>query len=253
MLGVEIKSGWSNGNAESMLPFWHAYRQNGDPALREQLIEHYLPFARMLAAKTYANRIQAELEFSDYLQFASVGLIESVDRFDPAITPRFEAFSALRINGAILNGIVSLSEKHEQISARKHLLADRAKALKSEMAKPKPKDTEAVFSYLAELAIGLAVGFALEGTGMYQQEEESYEESVYGSIELKHLYKKVAELLECLPDKERRVIKLHYLQQIPFEEIAGMFGLSKGRISQIHKSALERLKAGFGSNLDFRC
>jgi RNA polymerase sigma factor for flagellar operon FliA len=248
---VDIKAGWGSVAEDAMLPFWHTYRENRDPELREQLIEHYLPFARMLAAKAYANRIQLELEFADYLQYASIGLVEAVDRFDPIVMPRFEAFSSMRINGAILNGIVSLSEKQEQVSARKNLLADRAKSLKAEAGNP--KDPEAIFGYLAELAIGLAVGFVLEGTGMYQSEESGYEENIYRGIELKQLSRKVVELMESLPDRERRIIKLHYQQQIPFDEIAKMFGVTKGRISQMHKAALVRLKAGFGSSVDFRC
>ena len=205
----------------------------------------------MLAAKAYANRIQLELEFADYLQYASIGLIEAVDRFDPAIAPKFEVFSALRINGAILNGIVSFTEKQEQISARKRLLTERVKSLKEDA--PKPKDHDAVFKYLAELAIGLAVGFALEGTGMYQDEEGCYEENTYRRIELKQFCKKVTKMMELLPDRERRVIKLHYQQQIPFDEIAEILCVTKGRISQLHKSALKRLRQEFGSEVDFHC
>lgn len=63
-----------------MRPFWFQYHENRDPALREQLIEHYLPFAKMLAAKAYANRFQLELEFADYLQYAAIGLIDRIDK-----------------------------------------------------------------------------------------------------------------------------------------------------------------------------
>lgn len=251
MSTLDLKAGWGRTDAEAVRPFWHQFRESRDPAVREQLIEHYLPFARMLAAKVYANRIQLELEFADYLQYASIGLVEAVDRFDPTVMSKFETFSALRITGAILNGIVSLTEKQEQISARKSILAERVKSLKTEVRRPKGPD--AVFEYLAELAIGLAVGFALEDTGMYQAEEGSYEENTYQRIELKQLYRKVTEMMESLPDRERRVIKLHYQQQLPFDEIAEMLGVTKGRISQMHKSALARLRTGFGNEVDFRC
>ena len=251
MSTLDLDAGWGNVDAEAVLSLWHQYRESRDPALRERLIEHYLPFARMLAAKAYANRVQLELEFGDYLQFASIGLVEAVDRFDPAVAPKFEAFSVLRINGAMLNGIVSLTEKHEQISARKRLLTERVKSLKEDT--PKPKDYDTVFKYLAELAIGLAVGFALEGTGMYQGEEGCYEENTYRRIELKQLCKKVTEMMALLPDRERHVIKLHYQQQIPFDEIAEILCVTKGRVSQLHKSALKRLRDEFGSDVDFHC
>lgn len=248
---LDLKAGWGRADAEAVRPFWRQYRESRDPALREQLIEHYLPFARMLAAKVYANRIQLELEFADYLQYASIGLVEAVDRYDPNAMSKFETFSALRINGAILNGIVSLTEKQEQISARKSLLDERIKSLKTDV--PKAKDPDAIFKCLAELAIGLAVGFALEGTGMYQADEGSYEEHAYRRVELKQFCGKVTEMMESLPDRERRIIKLHYHQQLSFDEIAQMLGVTKGRISQVHKSALARLRAGFVNGVDFEC
>jgi RNA polymerase sigma factor for flagellar operon FliA len=38
------------------------------------------------------------------------------------------------------------------------------------------------------------------------------------------------------------VVKYHYFQNLEFTEIASMFGLTKGRISQIHKRALLLLR-----------
>ena len=39
-----------------------------------------------------------------------------------------------------------------------------------------------------------------------------------------------------------KVIGYHYFHSLPFEQIAGILGLSKGRISQIHRAGLARLR-----------
>ncbi|HYD61595.1 MAG TPA: sigma-70 family RNA polymerase sigma factor [Noviherbaspirillum sp.] len=236
-----------------LAPLWTEFLVNACMSARERIIDFYLPFARVLAAKLYAKRTYAELEFLDYFQFASIGLLEAVDRYDPAHGAKFETFAALRINGAILNGIASLSEKQEQISAKQRIAADRLKSLKE---KPeKPKDPGALFGYLAELAIGIAVGLALEDSGMYRAEDEAYPDNTYRSVELKQLQQRMRELLEHLPRNERRVIKYHYLQQLAFEEIARILGVTKGRVSQIHKDALNRLRESVqrGGGIDLRC
>ena len=49
-------------------------------------------------------------------------------------------------------------------------------------------------------------------------------------------------LVDALPDQERRVINRHYFQNLEFTEIANIFGVTKGRISQIHKRALVLLR-----------
>jgi len=238
-------------DVSEVLVLWTRLLASNDTSLRERLIEHYLPFARMLAAKAYANRSERELEFLDFLQYASLGLVEAIDRFDPHYGVKFETFASQRIAGAILNGIASLSEKQEQIHARRRITSERLQSLKG--AGLPAKDPDALFGYLAEIAIGLAVGFALEGTGMYEAEEAVCEDDAYQRIELKQLYCRVAHLLETLPANERRVVKFHYQQQLPFEEISRILQLTKGRVSQIHKSALKRLRDRLGSGIDLQC
>jgi RNA polymerase sigma factor for flagellar operon FliA len=49
-------------------------------------------------------------------------------------------------------------------------------------------------------------------------------------------------LVDALPDQERRVVKYHYFQNLEFTEIARIFGVTKGRVSQIHKRALVLLR-----------
>jgi RNA polymerase sigma factor for flagellar operon FliA len=48
--------------------------------------------------------------------------------------------------------------------------------------------------------------------------------------------------IDRLPAVEQTVVRHHYLMDIPFADIAALLRLSKGRISQLHKSALAKLK-----------
>ena len=100
-----------------------------------------------------------------------------------------------------------------------------------------------VFACLADIAIGLAMGFVLEDTGMLQAEESpAYHDNTYQRVELKQLQQRLRHYLDALPDNEKRILHYHYLQHLGFEEIARILGLSKGRISQLHKQALERMR-----------
>src|SRR3954471_6580744 len=75
------------------------YRIGRDPALRDQLVMRYLPMARRIA-RAYARR-QARVPFEDLAQVASIGLIKSVDRFDPDCGAAFVAFAEPTIRGEI--------------------------------------------------------------------------------------------------------------------------------------------------------
>jgi RNA polymerase sigma factor for flagellar operon FliA len=94
---------------------------------------------------------------------------------------------------------------------------------------------------LVDVAVGTAIGFMLEDTGMYQGNDEVLEHSAYRSRELSDLSRIMDRLVSTLPEQEEAVVRLHYYQQMRFELIAGEMHLTKGRISQIHHSALKRM------------
>jgi RNA polymerase sigma factor for flagellar operon FliA len=217
---------------------WSAWRDHGDHTARERLIERYLEFAKMFAAKCYAGRFSDEFEFGDYMQFATIGLIESVDRYDPALAASFKTYSAQRIRGAVLDGIARMSEQLQQITARQRLLAERSTySSQGELSGP-----DTVLEQLASVAIGFALGFMLEDSGMYEADEKSVPDNCYTRIEMRQLREKLLGLVGKLPERERMVIQHHYLHQLPFETIANILSLSKGRVSQLHRSALEALR-----------
>src|SRR5262252_3073069 len=188
---------------------WEALRRGEDGA-RERIIEMHLPFARIMAGKLFARRMNDEIEFAEYLQLASMGLIECVDRYDPSHGASFRTYSSHRITGAVLDGLVKLTEKQEQIACRKRARAERLESLR-EAAEADPADPQALFEALAKVAVGLAVGYLLEDSGMYRGEERSMPDNSYHAVELRQLQARVRMLVETLPEREARIVRLHYL------------------------------------------
>lgn len=218
---------------------WSAFRHSRDAGARAQLVAHYLDFARRMAGSLYARRPYPELEFDDYLQFAREGLLEAVDRYDSGRGASFETYAAVRINGAILTGIQSYSELQEQVAVRRRAVASRIDLLRGTV--PPKDDPEAVFSYLADMAIGLAMGFMLDQSGMYRTGDEVYPDNTYTGVEMRQLCQRLHSLLEQLPERQRQVLTWYYLQQMSFEEITERLAISRGRISQLHKAGLAAL------------
>lgn len=224
---------------EASASLWQRFWTGRDPVLRQQLVEYYLDYARILAGRLFSLRAYSGLEFCDFLQFAREGLLQAVDRFEDGHGAKFETFAASRINGAILDGIRSYSDIQEQSAVRRRVLAARA----GELASPaQPGDSDALFSQLAEMAVGLAIGFVLDDSGLYLADEGGYPDNAYAGVELRQLRQRLTALLHQLTERQRQVLHYHYLQQLPFEEIAAMLGLSKGRISQLHKEALAAMR-----------
>ena len=78
------------------------------------------------------------------------------------------------------------------------------------------------------------LGVLLEGSGLieWQAGEAANGLGAYEQVELKQLRDRVLALVTSLPERERHIVRAHYMQDIPFQDIAAELGLTKGRISQ---------------------
>lgn len=218
---------------------WDEFIQHRSGSLRERLISKYEPFANVLAAKLYSKRQVYEIEFEEYRQYALVGLLESIDRYDNRHGASFRTYASYRIQGAILNGVERYNEKQQQITASARLREERMQTILQEASElGREQDT---FMRLVDIALGVAIGYMLEDSGMYQAGHEVQESSVYKSHELRDLIRVVTGLVATLPQVEENIIRLHYFQQVRFDHIAEQLGISKGRVSQLHHRALQRL------------
>jgi RNA polymerase sigma factor FliA len=217
---------------------WQAWRERGDGRAREQLVALHQEFARIIAAKLYAQRITNEVEFDEYLQFARVGLLECVDRYDPALGASFRTFAAHRMQGAVLTGLECLSECSRQVALRRRLEQERVRSLAEREEEAAPDG----FEHLVSVAVGLAVGYMLDDVAAYQAGDSGYGDSAFGELAQRQTRQRLHALIEQLPAKESRIIRHHYLQRVPFDEIAREMELTPGRISQLHKRALEQLR-----------
>ena len=228
---------------------WGRLRETGDLVARAEIASLYLPFARMVAATCFARRIDDDIPFGDYHQWAIVGMMESIDRFDPAREARFKTFASPRMRGRILDGLDGASEKRRQVAVRRRLLAERVAAARTSAAPAEGKGEDgagsSLFAYLAEVGIGLALGRMLEDTAMFDDgtQQASVPDRAYAQAELLQLRRQLHRLLERLSPQERVVVQSHYLNGELFEDVARRMGLTRGRISQLHRSALARLRA----------
>lgn len=217
---------------------WIRFQSSRDLGIRERLIVCYASLARTVAATLYRSRSDDTVSFDDYLQYAQVGLIESIDRYDSLRGTSFESYSSYRIRGAILNGLSRETEQRARRSRHSARLAERGQSLAAPLLMhPGNTDLDDFVGFTVELA----VGFVLE-SGMIECVDESPAANPYARAEISQLQLLVRELVAQLPARERHVLEAHYYEQKAFQEIAVTLGLTKGRISQLHSRAVARVR-----------
>lgn len=207
-----------------------------------------MPVARIIAAKVFGLRSDPLARFDDYLQYARVGLIEAVDRYDASRSVPFEAYSAHRIRGAILSGLEHESEASAQRSFWRARLQERTDSL---LGEKRTTPERASLQDLIQATVGLALGLMLDEAGREALDERP-QANPYAVTELEQLTRRVRGLLVKLPEREQQIIRGHYFEARELQSIAAAYGITKGRVSQLHAQALARLRTLLGEKLDTR-
>jgi RNA polymerase sigma factor for flagellar operon FliA len=221
---------------------WRRFRFERELDCRQQIFTRYRGLARSLAARQLRGRPRNGVELDDMAQFAYEGLLLAIDRYDPLRGIPFGAFARRRIVGCIADGASRMNELDAQYSYRRRVEGERARSLKSE-----PTAAADPLRALAELATGLAIGLMLEGTGTVEPVDGAdHRPNAYESLAWRQLQAVLKTEIGNLPEREAVIVRQHYENGVSFTHIAQLLGLSKGRVSQLHASALRRLRGRVG-------
>ena len=226
---------------------WTRHRDQHDAQAREELIMRYLPYARSVAGGLYRQHVHHEVELQDYVQWATLGLIEALDRYDPARGALFTTYAHARMQGAIRNGLEHISERQEQCALHRKLRAERVAAAQFEhdVADAGAGDPTLVGD-MVEIAAGMMLAVLLDDTGMLQTPDQALPDGCYESVAFKQERKRLHTLIDQLTQREQAVVRLHYFQGLTYEYIAQSLDITKGRVAQLHGQALGRLRKLFG-------
>lgn len=227
-------------NHDKDMKLWKSFVYNNDETARAQLIARHMPLAKYLASVIYKNRTDDDVCYDDYLQYANMGLIEAIDNFDISRNVPFGSYASYRIKGAILNGISKFSEKRDQLAMRKRLEKERVESIAS--------SENHTFLELVDAALGLAISYILSDTALIQNENVYNEDLPYQQENLSRLNRDIRKMLQLLNKIERFVITKHYFEHKKFVEIADALKITKGRVSQVHKTAIQKLRIYVSAN-----
>ena len=87
---------------QDILAVWQEYKATRERALRNRLMEHYLPIVRYTADRISA-KLPNEVDVDDLISAGIFGLIDAVEAFDLGRGVKFETYCSPRIRGAILD------------------------------------------------------------------------------------------------------------------------------------------------------
>lgn len=223
---------------------WQRWWSQRDVRARERLIVHYSPLVKFVAGRLGAG-LPDSVDVGDLVGSGVFGLMDAIDRFEPARGVKFETFAVPRIRGAILDGLRSLDWVPRSVRARSRAVQDAMARLEvrlarsptdDELADELGVDPEELQRWLANIAVA-TIG-PLDHV------------VVMGGDPGPHVVIEDAELRDTmrhevrrLPERERTVLALYYDEGLTLSEIGDILGVTESRVSQIHTKAVLQLRS----------
>jgi RNA polymerase sigma factor for flagellar operon FliA len=220
---------------------WRTFLERRTNDSRQLLFDHYRPFAVRLARAEFRRRQRANFELGDLEQLAFEALLQAIDRFAPSKGAPFESFARLRIRGQISSGLAKMSESGAHANYRRRAERDRLRSLSMDSAQNDTGDDP--LQALSRLAATLVLGIMLDEGAQNPDAIADAAPSAYESLALREMQHSLWQQVDTLPERETFVLRQHYAKDVSFTVIAELLGISKGRVSQIHRQALLRLRS----------
>ncbi|MFG2716317.1 SigB/SigF/SigG family RNA polymerase sigma factor [Streptomyces goshikiensis] len=229
---------------------------------RNILIEMNISLVRF-AARRFATRINAGIEIEDVIQVGTIGLIKAIDRFDPEREVEFSTLALPYITGEIKRYFRDttwavhvprrLQELRVELAKCQETLAEvlgRAPSVK-EIAEQLELSEEDVIEGLVA-ANGYSSASIDSATGaterMVARREGRPLSDTVGDVDpamvLFEDFHTLAPLLRELDERDRKILRMRFTQEMTQSEIGAELGISQMQVSRLLTRILTHLRRG---------
>jgi RNA polymerase sigma factor for flagellar operon FliA len=261
MLSAAIRS--SAPKTIVLAEHWRRYRRDGEREVRDQLVLAYSPIVKHVAGRI-ASGMPPHVDLADLVAYGLAGLIEAVERYDPARGVKFESFAGLRIRGAIIDALRSLDwvpravreEARELERASADLVvrlqrlptdAELATALGVDAAELDARLQRSANAQLVALDEPWGAGGA--GSAPATMLDVLADPSAGDPADLSDradLADRVAGAVLQLSGREQTILALRYHQDLTYAEIGEVLEVTESRVSQLHAKSMLNLHVLLG-------
>jgi RNA polymerase sigma factor for flagellar operon FliA len=218
---------------------------------------------RYLARRIH-ERLPQHVELDDLVSAGVVGLIDAFSKFDHTKKVQFKSYAQFRIRGAILDSLRTLDWSPRELRRKGRAVEEAIRSVTQRVGRA-PSEQEIAKEMeltLAEyqLLLGDLKGLEIGSLHMERSDDSGDEELAYipGQPENDPLFRclkgeikqRLADAIDELPEKERMVLTLYYYEELTMKEIGLTLGVVESRVSQIHSSAVLRLRVALATLRD---
>ena len=219
------------------------------------LIQDNLNLVKKIAWQLH-GRVQNIVEVEDLIQQGMEGLIHAAQKYSPRDGVNFAQYAQLRIRGSIIDYLRKNSNLCRTTIKKKQEF-ERSRQVLEKQLNREPSERELIdhleisdeeFNYWKQAFEANVVQSLDSAYNEYSLLFASKDENPESNLENKELKNQIFEALSVLNQREAMVAQLYYVEELNIYEIAEVMEISTGRISQIKKSIIQKLRDEINPN-----
>ena len=235
---------------------WRHYKATKSIELRNKIILEYSSLVKKIAIKTVGN-YQYFNHMDDIVNEGIIALMDAVEKFDIRKQVKFETFASIKIKGAMIDFIRKqdcfprrIKKMARDISNAESILGTELGCFPTQNQLAKYLNVSTTELDKMQLEVYSLNVYSFEQI-MFETNSDSFTNNYLANnkdipeqlLAEKEVCSVLAEAIKLLKENEQLVISLHYKEQLKIKDIATILKISDSRVSQIHSTALKKLKA----------
>ena len=213
------------------------------------LIENNMGLVRKIAWHMH-GRVKSAVEIEDLIQIGMYGLVTAAQNYVVKEGVSFASYAGIRIRGEIVDHLRRNSNLcRTTIQMQQKYNASFEKLSRQLQREPKnseiAKDMGLEASELDNWEQAFAANTHQSLDSVYDEFSiwfASNDQSPEDELSDTELRENLVEALKTLPEREAMLVQLYYVEELNVYEIAEVLEITTGRVSQIKKSAISRLR-----------
>lgn len=200
-------------------------------------------------AKHFKRKLPSHIELNDLIQSGYMGYLEAKDHYQPDQGASFETFVSHRIKGAMIDELRKNSWGSRDAMKQMRLFGEAAHRIEQrEQRQASPEEIARELNMTADEYLKASQKIALcqvismtvleDVNALPGNEDDPGEAALQAD-----LAQKIKPLLNTLPERERLVLSLYYVEELTFKEIGEVLSLTEARICQLHATAIARVRS----------
>jgi len=214
----------------------------------DELAIQYLPAVKAMAFRL-KERLPSSVDFSDLSAIGTEELIKLARRYDENLNDSFWGYAKKRVYGAMLDYLRSLDilsrasrklVKRIDYAVEEYRLTHEEEPTDEQLSEMLEEDIDKVHD--ARIASSIYTVMPL-----HDQLQVGDEGAALVQIEKDELVEVIKKVLSTYKEREQMIIQLYYFEELTLKEISNILNITESRISQIHKSVIQKIKEGIGA------